>query len=213
MPSVTGRGSISFSAKSSAFGSPCGRLIRCQARGIVFSSGPRIGAAVGARKARRRRGRRRRASISLRHAGGWAATAGSAIGALEAAIEDPVAHLALALALEQRTAAAFVAPALLRLLGRAIEHHLVALDAVDIGAAQRMMNAAALRVRLGEDQPVAGGAVDGPDMLAVVADHFHMLADLAEDAALLLPALAPPAELAFEPSLVLAPIFVIVAVE
>ena len=50
-------------------------------------------------------------------------------------------------------------------------------------------------------------------MLVVVADDFHMLADLAEQAALLLPPFAPAAEVALEARLVLAAIVVIVAVE
>src|SRR5437016_3124025 len=50
-------------------------------------------------------------------------------------------------------------------------------------------------------------------MLVVVADHFHVLADLAEQLPLLLPALAPAAEVAFELRLMLAAIIVIVAVE
>ena len=55
--------------------------------------------------------------------------------------------------------------------------------------------------------------VDGADMLVVLADDFHMLADLAEQAALLLPLLAPAAEVVFELRLMLAAIVVIVAVE
>ena len=76
-----------------------------------------------------------------------------------------------------------------------------------------MVDSAAFRVRLGQDDAVAGGPVDGADMLVVAADDFHMLADLAEQAALLLPPFAPAAELALEPRLVLAAIVVIIAVE
>ncbi len=50
-------------------------------------------------------------------------------------------------------------------------------------------------------------------MLVVTADNFHMFADRAEQAALLLPLFAPAAELAFEVRLVLAAVVVIVAVE
>ena len=76
-----------------------------------------------------------------------------------------------------------------------------------------MMRAAAVRVGLGQDDAVAGDLVDGADMLLVVADDFHMLADLAEQAALLHAAFAPAAEVVFEARLVLAAIVVIVAVE
>ena len=76
-----------------------------------------------------------------------------------------------------------------------------------------MMDAAGFRIRLGQDDPVADGAVDGADMLIVIADDLHMLADLPEQAALLLPALAPVAEIILEARLVLAPIVLIVAVE
>src|SRR5919112_1558091 len=114
-----------------------------------------------------------------------------AIGALETAIEHSRAHLALVVTLEQRAAAAFVPPACARLIGRAVEDHAVAFDAVDVGAAQRVMCAAALRVGLGQDNPVARDLVDGADMLVVISDDFHMFADLAEQAPLLHPALAP----------------------
>src|SRR5690348_5414579 len=76
-----------------------------------------------------------------------------------------------------------------------------------------MMNAAAVRVRLGQDDPVAGDLVDGSDMLVVASDHLHVLMHLAQHAALVLPFLSPAAEIAFELRLVLAPIVVIVAVE
>ena len=52
---------------------------------------------------------------------------------------DSRAHLALVLALEQRAIAALVAPALLCLLGRAIEDRAIALDAVDVRATQRVV--------------------------------------------------------------------------
>ena len=61
-------------------------------------------------------------------------------------------------------------------------------------AADRMVDAAAFRIRLGQDDPVAGDLVDRADMLVVVADDFHMLADLAEQAALLRRAVAPARE-------------------
>ena len=50
-------------------------------------------------------------------------------------------------------------------------------------------------------------------MLIVAPDHFHMLADLVEQPALILPALAPAAEVVLEARLVLAAILVIVAVQ
>ena len=91
----------------------CGRLFRCQARAIVRSSCR--ASRIGARRARQERpggegdgtagpGQPPLAEAQLSTA--------LAVGALEAAIEDPRAHLALVLALEQRAAAAFVAPAL-----------------------------------------------------------------------------------------------------
>src|SRR4051812_585090 len=136
-----------------------------------------------------------------------------AVGAQEAAIEDSRSHLALILAFEQRTTATFVAPFVARLVRRAIEDHPVALDPVDVGAAQRMMSAPAFWIRLGQDDPVAGDLVDRPDMLVVAADDFHMFPDLAEKSALLLPPVAPAAEVVLEARLVLAAIVVIVAVE
>src|SRR5688500_5640483 len=136
-----------------------------------------------------------------------------AIGAREAAIEVEWAGFALVLALEQRPLAALVAPADARLGGVDVEQHPVAVDAVDLGAAQRVVDAARVRVRLGEDQPVAGHPVDGPDMLAVVADDLHMLADLAEHLAFALAAFAPAAEVVLELRLMLAAILLIVAVE
>src|SRR5262249_43283063 len=136
-----------------------------------------------------------------------------AVGARETPAEDAVAHVALVLAFEQGAAAAFVAPALARLVGRAIEHDPLAVDAIDVVAAERMVRAAAVGVGLGEDDPITGDAVDGADMLLVVTDHFHMLADLAEQAAFLHALFAPAAKLAFEPRLILAMIVVIVAVE
>src|SRR5579884_2717125 len=76
-----------------------------------------------------------------------------------------------------------------------------------------MMHSTAFRIGLGEDDPVAGDLVDGPDMFVVVADNFHVLADLAEHPALLLAALAPAGEVVLEPRLVLTPVVIIVAVE
>src|SRR3954467_754890 len=76
-----------------------------------------------------------------------------------------------------------------------------------------MMGITAFRIGLGEDDPVARDLVHGADMLIVIADHFHMLADAAEHAALLLPPLAPAAKVAFEPRPVLGTIVVIVAVK
>src|SRR5438067_2335337 len=150
-------------------------------------------------------------SVSLRFGG--SVVRALAVGALEASIEHPRAHLALVLALEQRAAAAFVAPAIVGLIGRAVEDHAIALDAVDVRAAQRMMASAAFRIGPGEDQAVARDLVDGSDMAVVIADDLHMLAHLAEHAALVHPPLAPAAEVAFEARLVLAAIVVIVAVE
>ena len=88
-----------------------------------------------------------------------------AVGALEAAIEDVGTHFALVLALEQRPVAMLIAPAMPRLFGGAAKDHAIAVDPVDVGAAQRMVRTAALGVRLGQDQPIACDAVDGPDML------------------------------------------------
>src|SRR4030095_14276417 len=98
------------------------------------------------------------------------------------------------LALEQGPLAALVAPALLGLLGGQVEEHLVVLNPIDRRAHQRVMRAAAFRIALGEDEPVACGAVDGADMLAVAADDLHMLADVAQHLPLVLPPLAPALE-------------------
>src|SRR3954452_10525034 len=76
-----------------------------------------------------------------------------------------------------------------------------------------MVDAAAFRVGLGEDDPVARDLVHSADMLIIVAKNFHMFTDLAEQAALLLPAFAPAAEIAFELRLMLAPIILVIAVE
>src|SRR3954462_13405047 len=141
------------------------------------------------------------------------ATASAAVGAFKAAIEHARAHLARILALEQSPVAAFVAPALLGLFGRATEEHAIAFDAVDVGTAERMVRPAAFRVRLGQDDPVTGCLVDRADMLFVASDDFHMLADLPEKAALLLPFLAPAREIVLEPRLVLTAEVIVVAVE
>src|SRR6185437_6615070 len=76
-----------------------------------------------------------------------------------------------------------------------------------------MMDAAAVRIGLGQNDPVARHLVDGPDVLVVAAGDFHMLADSSEQVALTQPALAPGAEVVFEVQLMLAPIFVIILVE
>src|SRR6185503_2676434 len=76
-----------------------------------------------------------------------------------------------------------------------------------------MMRSAAFRIRLGQDDPVPGDLVDGADMLAVASDHGHMLADLTEKPALVLPLLAPASEVVLELRLMLAAEVVIVAVE
>src|SRR5690242_20192719 len=76
-----------------------------------------------------------------------------------------------------------------------------------------MVHAAAFRIGLGEDDPVASGSVDRANMFIVTADDLHMLADLAEQPALLLAALAPAAEVVFELRLPFGAIGVIVAVE
>src|SRR5437868_2519708 len=137
----------------------------------------------------------------------------SAVGAFKAAIEHSRAHFPLIVALEQGAAAILVAPAIAGLACRTVEDDAIALDAVDIGAAQRVVDTAALRIGPGEDDAVAGDLVDRADMLVVVADYIHMLADLAEQAALGLAALAPAAEVAFELRLTFATVIVIVAVE
>src|SRR6185295_6528433 len=136
-----------------------------------------------------------------------------AVGALEAAIEHARAHLALVFTFKQRSAAAFVAPALLRLFGRAVEDHAISLNPVDVRATQRMMSAAAFRIGFGEDDAVGNRTVDCADMLVVTADDLHLLANLVEQPALLLATAAPLREVVIEARLVLAPIVVIIAVE
>src|SRR4051794_11262613 len=76
-----------------------------------------------------------------------------------------------------------------------------------------MVSAAAFRIRFGQDDAVAGDLVDRSDMLVILADHFHMLADLAQQPAFLLAAFAPAAEIALELRLPLAAIIVIVPIE
>src|SRR4029453_3881811 len=138
---------------------------------------------------------------------------GHLVGAGEAPAEDARACFALVLALEQGALAALVAPALLGLLGGHVEDDPVTLDLLDRRAHQGMMRAAALGIALGQDQPVAGGGVDRADMLAVAADDFHMLADLAQHLTLALPPFAPAREVILEARPVLAGIVLIVAVE
>src|SRR5688572_30648446 len=115
----------------------------------------------------------------------------SAVGAAEAPVEHMRPGLAAVLALEQSPVAAFIAPCLLRLLGVAVEEYALILDPVDHRAGHRMMGAAGVLVRLGQDDAIAGDPVHRADMLLVAADDFHMLADLAEHLALGL-ALRPP---------------------
>ena len=185
--------STSFSSKLSAVGMPVGRLFRCQARAIahlLLLPADAVGrvASCTARTTDTKdpavKGNTA-GSDSLRAVGAQLTTA-LAVGALEASIEHARSHLALVLALEECAAAALVAPAIAGLIGRAIEDHPIALDPVDVRAAQRVVDTAAFRIRLGQDDAIACNLVDGPDMLVVIADHFHMLADLAEQAPLLL---------------------------
>src|SRR3954467_2509379 len=95
----------------------------------------------------------------------------SAIGASKTPIEHARAHLALVLAFEQRAASVLVAPAMPRLVRRAVEDHAVVFNAIDVRAAQRVMSSTAFRVRLGEDEPVDDDPVDRADWLPVAADH------------------------------------------
>ena len=76
-----------------------------------------------------------------------------------------------------------------------------------------MVPAARVLIVLGQDDAVAADLVDGADMRAVRTDHFHMLGDAAHMLALGLALLPPAAELLLELRLMLAAIFVIVAVE
>ena len=95
---------------------------------------------------------------------------------------------------------------------RAVEDHPVALDP-SISEQLSDMMPAVLAVALGQDDAVAADAVDRADMLLVGSDHGHMLADVAEQLALALAGRPPVREFTLEPALVLAAIFVIVAVE
>src|SRR6476646_4835512 len=166
MPSASGGSSRSFSSKLSRVGRPCGRLFRCHAFAISCSF--RSASTSGERHMKRPGGEGETppGPVSLRWSEAQPATA-LAVGALKASIKTARAHLALVLAFEQSAASAFVAPAIARLVGRAVEDNLVALNPVDVRAAQRMVDAAAVRIGLGEDQPVARGLVDLADMLAV----------------------------------------------
>ena len=76
-----------------------------------------------------------------------------------------------------------------------------------------MVHSAGVGIGLGEEDAVAAHLVDRADMAAVGADHLHMLVDLAERLALALALRTPAAELLLELRLMLAAIFVIVAVE
>src|SRR5438270_9087351 len=170
MPSPSGGSSISDSSKSSRVGVPLGRLFRCQARAM------RPSFLVFAHRPRRRcekdpavKGTAPPGLVEPPAAEAQLATA-LAIGALEASIEHAGAHFAAVLALEQRAAAAFVAPPLARLLGRAVEDHAVAFHPIDVRAAERILRSAAVRVRLGQDDPIAGDAGDRAGLLIVLAD-------------------------------------------
>jgi len=54
-----------------------------------------------------------------------------------------------------------------------------------------MMDTTTVRIRLGQDEAIAGSLVDGPDMFVVFTNDFHLLIDLSEECAFLLPPLAP----------------------
>src|SRR5690349_5275921 len=160
MPSASGGRSICFSSKLSAVGIPVGRLFRCQALGIVevLHSPPCKGGAGGGCERSERsdvrptpypslpgrgiptrrpggEGETPPGRVSLRWSEAQPSTA-LAVGAFEAAIESAWAHLALILPLEQRAAAALVAPAVPRLVRGAVEDDLVALDSADVRTAQ-----------------------------------------------------------------------------
>ena len=177
--------STSFSSKLSAVGMPLGRLLRCQARAIVvLLSAPPHRRSGEHKKDPAVKGTHRRVWVSLRWRGGSAPTA-LAVGALEAAIEDPRAHFALVLALEQGAAAALVAPAL-----RACS--------AEQSRITRSPSTRSMSEQLSEwcTPPLSGSDLvrmmrspatlsTVPTCCVVAADDFHMLADLAEHAALL----------------------------
>src|SRR3954469_11838184 len=141
-----------------------------------------------------------------------AAAFAALVGAGEGAIEVAGAIAPVVVALEQGAAALLAAPLVRRFLGTLVERHLV-VDALDPRAGHRMVHPAGARIRFGEDDAVAAHLVDNADMAAVRSDHLHMLGDPAERLALVLPLRAPAAEIGLELRLVLAAIFVIVAVE
>src|SRR3954451_23146701 len=145
----------------------------------------------------------------LRVAVALAALVGAGEGAVEVA--RALAPLLVA-ALEQGAAPLLVPPLGRRLVGALVERDLL-VDALDPRAGHRMMRAARARVRFGEEDPVAAHLVDGADMASVGADHLHMLGDPAQRLALALPFLAPAAKLGLELRLMLAAIFVIIAVQ
>src|SRR4029078_4035568 len=100
----------------------CGRLLRCQARGMgLLLRGEALGSRRGTQKARPGRGRPGRAWSASRTGRLINYRQSLAVGAFEAAVEHPRAHLALVLALEQCPASALVAAGLARLFRRAVE--------------------------------------------------------------------------------------------
>ncbi len=76
-----------------------------------------------------------------------------------------------------------------------------------------MVHAARILIGLRQDDAVAAQLVDGADMLAVAADHFHMFTDLLNRLPLFGAARAPGAEFIVEAVTMLPLIFGIVAVQ
>src|SRR5437870_9518061 len=76
-----------------------------------------------------------------------------------------------------------------------------------------MMMPARGRIGLGQDNPIAAHLIDGAEVGAIRSNHLHMLIDPAQRLALIAALCAPAAEFLFKRRLMLATVFVIIAVE
>src|ERR1700754_4950310 len=87
------------------------------------------------------------------------------------------------------------------------------IDRLDPRRRDRVVMATRVAIGFGQQDAVAAHMVDGADMLAIRTEHLLMLLRGPQRIALALASLAPGREFALEARLVLAAIFVIIAVE
>src|SRR3569833_1872688 len=86
-------------------------------------------------------------------------------------------------------------------------------DRLDPRTWDQMVMPGGILIVLGQADLIAADMIDGADMQAVRLDHLLMILHLAQQNTLALALFAPRAEFAVEPVLMLAAIFVIVAIE